>query len=45
MTAHDLFPAHYEPNDPPWRTPALRVVTPTVGETLDLGDIVMAPMD
>jgi RNA polymerase sigma factor (sigma-70 family) len=43
--SRNLFPPHYEPNDPVWRTPALRVVTPTVGETLDLGDIVMAPMD
>jgi hypothetical protein len=43
--SRNLFPPHLNIEDPVWRTPAQRVITPTAGETLDLGDIVMAPMD
>jgi hypothetical protein len=39
--SRNLFPPHLNLDDPEWRTPALRVLTPTGGEMLDLGDLVV----
>jgi hypothetical protein len=43
--ARSLFPPHMDLADPQWRTPALMVVTPTGGETLELGDLIVDPAD
>jgi len=41
--SRNLLPPHLHLDDPVWRTPALRVITPTAEETLDLGDMVVVP--
>jgi hypothetical protein len=43
--SRNLFPPHLNIEDPVWRTPALRVITPTAGDTVDLGDLVVDSLD
>ncbi len=43
--ARHLVPPQFDADDREWRTPALRVVTPTAGDSLELGDLVVDPVE